>query len=84
MAHLIASDVASPAAEIPINRLPFQQGVALCIGSGMLEAKLPHIALPATFLCDAGTVSWGGTILLMVLMVWARSSASRLPEPPET
>lgn len=66
LAHMITSDVAAPATEVPINRFPFQQGVAWRIGNEMLEAKLPHVALPAIFLCDAGTVSWGETILLMV------------------
>ena len=66
LAHLIAADAAAPATEVPITRFPFQEGAAWRIGSETLRAKAPHVALPATFLCDAGTVSWGETILLMV------------------
>ncbi len=66
LAHLITADAAAPATEVPITRFPFQEGVAWRIGSETLRAKAPHVALPATFLCDAGTVSWGETILLMV------------------
>ena len=66
LAHLIASDVTAPATEVPINNFPYQQNVTWRVNSETLKAKQPHIALPATFLCDAGTVSWGETILMMV------------------
>lgn len=66
LAHLITADAAAPATEVPITRFPFQEGVAWRIGSETLRAKAPHVALPATFLCDAGIVSWGETILLIV------------------
>lgn len=66
LAHLIPSDAAAPATEVPINCFPFQQERSWRIETETLKAKSPHIALPATFLCDAGTVSWGETILLMV------------------
>ena len=66
LAHLIPYDVAAPATEVPIDCFPFQQERSWRIELETLKAKLPHIALPATFLCDTGTVSWGETILLMV------------------
>lgn len=66
LAHLITSDVMAPATEIPINRFPFQQAVTWHINTETLNAKLPHITLPMVFLCNAGTVSWGETILMMV------------------
>lgn len=66
LAHLIGSDVKAPAAEVPVNCFPFQQETIWRIEAETLKAKLPHIDLPATFLCDAGTVSWGETILMMV------------------
>lgn len=66
LAHLIASDSAAPATEVPINCFPFQQQVSWRISQETLKAKRPHTALPATFLCDASTVSWGETILMMV------------------
>ncbi|MCM1218343.1 MAG: S41 family peptidase [Lachnospiraceae bacterium] len=66
LAHLISSDVKAPATEVPVNRFPFQREVAWRIEAETLAAKAPHVALPATFLCDAATVSWGETILLMV------------------
>lgn len=66
LAHLIASDAVAPAAEIPINSFPFQQQVSWRINMETLKARLPHVDLPVTLLCDAGTVSWGETILMMV------------------
>lgn len=66
LAHLIASDVKAPATEIPINSFPFQQNVSWHINAETLKAKSPHVDLPATFLCDARTVSWGETILMMI------------------
>jgi len=63
---LIASDVKAPATEIPINSFPFQQNVSWHINAETLKAKSPHVDLPATFLCDARTVSWGETILMMI------------------
>ncbi len=66
LAHLIAADATAPATEVPINNFPYQQNVTWRVNSETLKAKQPHIALPATFLCDAGTVSWGETILMMV------------------
>ena len=66
LAHLIGSDVKAPAAEVPVNCFPFQQETIWRIEAETLKAKLPHIDLPVTFLCDAGTVSWGETILMMV------------------
>ena len=66
LAHLISSDVTAPATEVPINCFPFQQEVSWRVTAETLKAKAPHVPLPATFLCDAGTVSWGETILMMV------------------
>lgn len=66
LAHLISSDSTAPATEVPMNSFPFQQEVSWRVTTETLKAKLPHVALPATFLCDAGTVSWGETILMMV------------------
>lgn len=66
LAHLIASDVTAPATEVPINNFPYQQNVTWRVNSETLKAKQPYIALPATFLCDGATVSWGETILMMV------------------
>lgn len=66
LAHLISSNAIAPATEVPINRFPFQQEVTWRVNTETLKAKLPHVALPATFLCDAGTVSWGETVLMMV------------------
>lgn len=66
LAHLISSDAAAPATEIPINCFPFQQGVSWRVSSEILKSKNPHIALPTVFICDASTVSWGETILMMV------------------
>lgn len=66
LAHLIGSDAAAPATEVPIHCFPFQQETSWRINVETLKAKLPHVNLPATFLCDAGTVSWGETILMMV------------------
>lgn len=66
LAHLIPGDVQAPATEIPINCFPFQEAVSWQIRTETLKAKLPHVTVPMTFLCDAGTVSWGETILMMV------------------
>lgn len=66
LAHLITSDITAPATEVPINCFPFQREVSWRIGTETLKAKYPHITLPATFICDANTVSWGETILMMV------------------
>jgi hypothetical protein len=66
LAHLIAVDAAAPATEVPVHRYPFRQGISWRIGTELLRARAPHVALPALFLCDASTVSWGETILLMV------------------
>lgn len=66
LAHLIPADAKAPATEVPINSFPFQQGVSWRIEAETLSAKSPHIALPAIFLCDGSTVSWGETILMMV------------------
>lgn len=66
LAHLITSDVTAPATEVPINCFPYQQKVSWRVDTETLKAKLPHVTLPATFLCDARTVSWGETILMMV------------------
>lgn len=66
LAHLIDADAAAPATEVPVNRLPFQQEVSWRVGTELLRARSPHVALPAVFLCDAATVSWGETILMMV------------------
>jgi len=66
LAHLIASDSAAPATEVPINCFPFQQKVSWRVSTETLKAKRPHITLPTTFLCNAATVSWGETILMMV------------------
>lgn len=66
LAHLISFDATAPATEIPMNSFPFQQEVSWRVNAEILKAKSPHVDLPATFLCDAGTVSWGETILMMV------------------
>lgn len=66
LAHLIAVDAAAPATEVPVHRYPFRQGISWRIGTELLRVRAPHVALPALFLCDASTVSWGETILLMV------------------
>ena len=66
LAHLIVSDVNVPSSEVPINCFPFQENVTWRIGAETLTAKSPHIDLPVTFLCDASTVSWGETILMIV------------------
>lgn len=66
LSHLIPSDAAAPATEVPVNRFPFQQGESWRIGAETLKAKSPHVSLPAIFLCDASTVSWGETVLMMV------------------
>lgn len=66
LAHLIAADAKAPATEVAINNFPYQQNVTWRIDSETLKARQPHIALPATFLCDGATVSWGETILMMV------------------
>lgn len=66
LAHLISSDVKAPATEVPINSFPFQQKLSWRVNTETLQAKLPHVNLPAVFLCDAGTVSWGETILMIV------------------
>lgn len=66
LAHLIAADAKAPDTEIAINNFPYQQNVTWRVDSETLKARQPHIALPATFLCDGATVSWGETILMMV------------------
>lgn len=66
MAHLISTDVAAPAMDIPVNCFPFQSHLAWRTNKEILKAKSPHVDLPAVFICDAGTVSWGETILMMV------------------
>lgn len=66
LAHLIAADAKAPATEVAINNFPYQQNVTWRIDSETLKTRQPHIALPATFLCDGATVSWGETILMMV------------------
>ncbi len=66
LAHLISSDVKAPATEVPINSFPFQQKLSWRVNTETLQAKLPLVDLPAVFLCDAETVSWGETILMMV------------------
>lgn len=66
LAHLIAADAKAPATEVAINNFPYQQNVTWRVDSETLKARQPHIALPATFLCDGATVSWGETILMMV------------------
>ncbi|WP_295434710.1 S41 family peptidase [uncultured Prevotella sp.] len=66
LVHLIAADAKAPATEVAINNFPYQQNVTWRIDSETLKARQPHIALPATFLCDGATVSWGETILMMV------------------
>ena len=66
LAHLIDADAAAPATEVPVNRLPFQQEVSWRVGTELLRARAPHVALPAVFLCDAAPVRWGETILMMV------------------
>ena len=64
-AHLIPSDVKAPANEIPVNCFPFQQSVSWRVNSEILKSKTPQITLPIVFMCDASTVSWGETILMM-------------------
>lgn len=64
--HLIAADAKAPATEVAINNFPYQQNVTWRVDSETLKSRQPHIALPATFLCDGSTVSWGETILMMV------------------
>lgn len=64
--HLIAADAKAPATEVAINNFPYQQNVTWRVDSETLKSRQPHIALPATFLCDGATVSWGETILMMV------------------
>lgn len=66
LAHLIVSDVKVPSTEVPINCFPFQKNITWRTGAETLTAKSPHIDLPVTFLCDASTVSWGETILMIV------------------
>lgn len=66
LAHLIVSDVKAPSTEVPINCFPFQKNITWRTGAETLTAKSPHIDLPVTFLCDASTVSWGETILMIV------------------
>lgn len=66
LAHLIAADAKAPATEVAINNFPYQQNVTWRIDSETLKTRQPHIALPAIFLCDGATVSWGETILMMV------------------
>lgn len=66
LAHLIPSDTIAPATEVPINCFPFQQEMSWRVSTETLKAKSPHVTLPTTFLCNAGTVSWGETILMMV------------------
>lgn len=66
LAHLIAADAKAPATEVAINNFPYQQNVTWRVDSETLKARHPHIALPAIFLCDGATVSWGETILMMV------------------
>lgn len=66
LVHLIAADAKAPDTEVAINNFPYQQNVTWRIDSETLKARQPHIALPATFLCDGATVSWGETILMMV------------------
>lgn len=66
LAHLIAADAKAPDTEVAINNFPYQQNVTWRIDSETLKARQPHIALPAIFLCDGATVSWGETILMMV------------------
>lgn len=66
LAHLIAADAKAPATEVAINNFPYQQNVTWRVDSETLKARQPHIALPAIFLCDGATVSWGETILMMV------------------
>lgn len=66
LAHLIAADAKAPATEVAINNFPYQQNVTWRVDSETLKSRQPHIALPATFLCDGATVSWGETILMMV------------------
>lgn len=66
LAHLIAADAKAPATEVAINNFPYQQNVTWRVDSETLKARQPHIALPATFLCDGATISWGETILMMV------------------
>lgn len=66
LAHLIAADAKAPDTEVAINNFPYQQNVTWRVDSETLKARHPHIALPATFLCDGATVSWGETILMMV------------------
>lgn len=66
LAHLIAADAKAPATEVAINNFPYQQNVTWRVDSETLKTRQPHIALPAIFLCDGATVSWGETILMMV------------------
>ena len=66
LAHLISSDIAAPTAEIPQNCFPFQRNSSWRKNVETLKAKLPYVKLPIKFLCDASTVSWGETILMMV------------------
>lgn len=66
LAHLLAADSKAPATEVPIARYPFRQQLAWRIEAETLPARSPRVSLPATFLCDAGTFSWGETILLIV------------------
>lgn len=66
LAHLIPTDSDAPATEVPVACFPFRQHISWQTGSEVLKAKSPHVSLPAVFLCDAGTVSWGETIMMMV------------------
>lgn len=66
LAHLIAADAKAPDTEVAINNFPYQQNVTWRVDSETLKTRQPHIALPAIFLCDGATVSWGETILMMV------------------
>ena len=66
LAHLIPFDVKAPANEIPINCFPFQQSVSWRVVSEILKSKKPQITLPTVFICDASTISWGETILMMI------------------
>ena len=66
LTHLLAADSKAPATEVPIARYPFRRQLTWRIETETLPARSPRVFLPATFLCDAGTFSWGETILLIV------------------
>lgn len=66
LAHLLHEDIEAPATRVPIVRFPFREHLAWRIGTEIMKARAPRILLPAVFLCDASTVSWGETILMMV------------------